>query len=67
MFDDVLGEPEGAHSAECVWRNSHKCFNGGLGCCYKFLTFICGLPLALYWGCHFACVSFSGKTYFTQR
>ncbi len=26
-FDDVLGEPEGAHAAECVWKNSFKCFN----------------------------------------
>ena len=43
-FDDVLAEPEGAHSMDCVWRNAHTCFTCGLGCCYKALTFICGLP-----------------------
>ncbi|CAF1055669.1 unnamed protein product [Brachionus calyciflorus] len=59
MFDDVLAEPEGAHSADCVWRNSHKCFTCGRNLCYKILTYICGLPLALFWGCVFAMVSFS--------
>lgn len=43
-FGDVLAEPEGARSADCVWRNSYKCFEGGLSCCYKLLTYICGLP-----------------------
>ncbi|KAK6175092.1 hypothetical protein SNE40_013626 [Patella caerulea] len=57
-FDDVLGEPEGAHSADCVWRTSYLCFNGGKNCCYMFLTFICGLPLALCWGCEFAMITF---------
>jgi hypothetical protein len=29
-----------------------------MGCCYKFLTFICGIPAALMWGCIFACIAF---------
>ena len=58
MFDDVLGEPEGAHSVDCVWKNAHSCFNCGLSCCYKVVTFIFGLPLALLWGCAFAMISF---------
>ena len=44
-FADVLAEPEGAHSGECLWRNSYKCFTGALSCCYKVLTYICGLPI----------------------
>lgn len=57
-FDDVLAEPEGAHSADCVWRNSYKCFTCGRNNCYKILTYLCGICIALYWGCVFACVSF---------
>merc|ERR1711976_130467 len=55
FFEEVLGEPEGVRSADCVWTNGFKCFNGTLNCCYKFLTFICGVPLAFCWGCEFAC------------
>ncbi|XP_076451372.1 caveolin-1-like [Babylonia areolata] len=58
-FEDVLAEPDGAHSVDCVWRNSFKCFECGKGFCYKALTLICGLPLALWWGCEFACITFS--------
>jgi len=42
-FDDVLGEPTGAHSSDCVWKNSFKCFTCGKNFCYKFLTFFCGI------------------------
>jgi hypothetical protein len=59
MFDDVLAEPEGAHSMDCVWTNSAKCFNCGLNCCYKFATLFCGIFIALGWGCTFAFVSFT--------
>jgi len=42
-FDDVLGEPEGAKSAECVWKNSFKCFNCGKNLCYQLMTYLCGI------------------------
>jgi len=58
-FEDVLGEPDGAHSMDCVWRLSYRCFSGGRSCCYAFLTLICGIPLALCWGCQFACETFT--------
>jgi len=58
QFDDVLAEPAGAHSADCVWRNSYKCFTCGKNNCYKFLSCLCGICIALYWGCYFACLSF---------
>ncbi len=59
MFHDVIGEPPGAHSADCVWKNSFKCYTGGKNCCYTVLTFICALPAALCWGCQFACITFN--------
>ncbi|XP_033745494.1 caveolin-1-like [Pecten maximus] len=57
-FDDVIAEPEGAHSIDCVWKNSYWCFNCGKNCCYKFMTFLCGICIALYWGCEFAMIAF---------
>jgi hypothetical protein len=57
-WEDVFGEPEGAHSHECVWKLAYKCFTGGLSICYMILTFICAVPYALCWGCEFACVAF---------
>ncbi|CAH1783906.1 unnamed protein product [Owenia fusiformis] len=59
LFEDVIGEPDGAHSADCVWKNSYGCFTGGKNCCYTVLTYVCALPLALCWGCTFACVTFA--------
>jgi len=57
-FEEVLAEPDGIHSIDCLWRNGYMCFNGGKSCCYKFMSTICGLCLALCWGCVFACVAF---------
>merc|ERR1711976_485198 len=65
LFDEVLGEPEGVRSIDCTWRNSFKCFNGALSCCYKFLTVLCGLPLAFCWGCEFACTACYHVFYWT--
>merc|ERR1712127_574369 len=64
-FDDVLAEPENSHSADCVWRNSFRCFNCGMKCMYKFLTYICGICTALYWGCAFACLAFDAIWFWT--
>uniref|UniRef100_A0A1I8H327 Caveolin n=1 Tax=Macrostomum lignano TaxID=282301 RepID=A0A1I8H327_9PLAT len=55
-FEDVLGEPEHAHSIDCLWRNSYGCFTGGKNCCYKFVSVLSGLCIALCWGCTFAMV-----------
>ena len=57
-FHKVIGEPVGAHSADCIWRNSYKCYKGGKNCCYTVLGFLCGLPMAFVWGCTFACIMF---------
>jgi hypothetical protein len=42
-FDDILGEADGAHSAECVWKNSFKCFNCSKNLCYQLMTYLCGI------------------------
>jgi hypothetical protein len=57
QFDDVLAEPEGAHSADCVWENAYKCFNCGFGCIYKLWTYCCGICYGLFWGWIFACIA----------
>lgn len=64
-FENVLGEVDGMHSIDCIWRNGYKCYKGGKNCCYKFLTAVCGLCIALYWGCMFACVTFKHVWCFT--
>ncbi|XP_052679608.1 caveolin-1-like [Crassostrea angulata] len=57
-FEDVLAEPDGTRSSDCVWIYSASCFNGGKSCCYVFLSALCGIFLALFWGCGFAVISF---------
>jgi hypothetical protein len=42
-----------------VWKNSFKCFTCGKNICYKILTFLCGICIALEWGCVFAQISFN--------
>ncbi|OWF35038.1 Caveolin-1 [Mizuhopecten yessoensis] len=57
-FEDVLAEPDGAHSCDCVWKLSYCCFNCGKNCAYRWMTFLCGMCIALSWGCEFACIAF---------
>lgn len=57
-FDDVIAEPEGTYSPPCVWRNSKYLFTCSKNCCYRCLSMVCGLPIALIVGCSFACITF---------
>ncbi|XP_060078225.1 caveolin-1-like [Ylistrum balloti] len=57
-FEDVLAEPDGTRSCDCVWETSFWCFTNGKNCCYKFMTGICGICIALFWGCEFALITF---------
>ncbi|KAL3852830.1 hypothetical protein ACJMK2_016445 [Sinanodonta woodiana] len=57
-FEDCIAEPDGVRSIDCVWRNSYRCFTCGKNCMYKFLTTLCGICIALCWGCDFACTAF---------
>ncbi|XP_052232586.1 caveolin-1-like [Dreissena polymorpha] len=58
QFEDVLAEPEGAHSIDCVWKLAYTCFSCWLGLCYKISTLLCGICIAAEWGCEFASVAF---------
>ncbi|XP_060595791.1 caveolin-3-like [Ruditapes philippinarum] len=53
-FEDVLAEPEGTHSIDCVWKLSYTCFNLWKGICYKVATLLCGICIAAELGCEFA-------------
>merc|ERR1711971_118002 len=57
-FEDLLAEPEGAHSMDCVWKFSYKCFNCWKDLCYMLMTLCCGICMAAEWGCEFAHIAF---------
>ncbi|KAL5014248.1 hypothetical protein ScPMuIL_008518 [Solemya velum] len=65
QFEDVLGEPDGTHSIPCVWKNSYWCFNLWKSLCYTIMTTLCGICLAMNWGCEFAYISFVHIWYVT--
>ncbi|XP_025107884.1 caveolin-3-like [Pomacea canaliculata] len=64
-FEDVLAEPDGSHSIDCVWKLSYCCFNCSKGCCYNLLAIFCGIPSALCWGFEFAIIAFYHIWYMT--
>ena len=57
-FEDVIAEPAGIHSLDVVWEASYVTFTGTKYCCYRTLTAVLGVPLAMIWGFAFACLSF---------
>ncbi|KAM4662885.1 LOW QUALITY PROTEIN: caveolin-3-like [Discoglossus pictus] len=57
-FEDVIAEPDGTHSFDGVWKASSSTFTVTKYWCYRVLSAILGLPLALLWGFLFACLSF---------
>ncbi|KAJ8735201.1 hypothetical protein PYW07_006821 [Mythimna separata] len=58
VWDDIIGEPEGARSPECAWRLSHACFRLARNWCYTALAVLLAPPCALLLGCGFACLAF---------
>jgi hypothetical protein len=64
-FEDVLAEPGGAHSNDCVWKCSYRCFQCSKICCYRCLAALCGCCIALCWGWQFAIVTFTHVWYYT--
>ena len=65
QFEDVLAEPEGTHSIDCVWKTAYMCFTCWKSFCYKLMTTLCGICIAAEWGCQFAYVSFLHIWHFT--
>lgn len=41
-----------------LWQNSFTCYSCSMNCCYKVLTALFSIPLALCWGCTFGITSF---------
>jgi caveolin 3 len=59
MFEDVIAEPEGTHSFKPIWLASFSIFTETKIWCYRILSTIIALPCALFWGCMFACFTFT--------
>jgi len=57
-FEDVIAEPDGTHSLDGVWKLSYTTFTVSKYWCYRVLSAVFGIPVALLWGFLFACISF---------
>ncbi|KAG7472478.1 hypothetical protein MATL_G00109320 [Megalops atlanticus] len=57
-FEDVIAEPDGTHSLDGVWKASYTTFTVSKYWCYRVLSAIFGIPVALLWGFLFALISF---------
>ncbi|KAL3212753.1 hypothetical protein MRX96_007808 [Rhipicephalus microplus] len=57
-FDDVFAEPEGTYSLDGVWKAATLTFTHTKNICYRALSLLCAVPLALIVGISFACLSF---------
>ncbi|XP_040894923.1 caveolin-1 [Toxotes jaculatrix] len=57
-FEDVIAEPAGTYSFDGVWKASFTTFTVTKYWCYRLLTALVGIPLALIWGIFFAILSF---------
>lgn len=57
-FEDVIGEPDGVHSADLVWKASDKIYTWSKYYWYFSLSAIFALPLSLIWGLLFAFLTF---------
>lgn len=58
-FHDLFGEPDREiYSFDKVWILSFKVYGITKLWCYRITSLLCALPLAIWWGITFACVSF---------
>jgi len=58
LFEDVIGEPDGAHSAPKIFRTAYRSYYIGKNCCFTFMTYLCSVPMGFCWGCTYAFMSF---------
>ena len=49
-FEDVIAEPVGTYSFDGVWKVSYTTFTVSKYWCYRLLSTLLGVPLALLWG-----------------
>ncbi|XP_056660553.1 caveolin-3 isoform X1 [Monodelphis domestica] len=57
-FEDVIAEPDGTYSFDGVWKVSYTTYTVSKYWCYRLISTLLGCPLALFWGCIFALISF---------
>ncbi|XP_013888353.1 caveolin-1 isoform X1 [Austrofundulus limnaeus] len=57
-FEDIIAEPAGTYSFDGIWKASFTTFTVTKYWCYRLLTALVGIPLALIWGIFFAILSF---------
>ncbi|CAM4576181.1 caveolin-3 [Lepidochelys kempii] len=57
-FEDVIAEPAGTYSFDGVWKTSYTTFTVSKYWCYRLLSVVLGIPLAVIWGFLFALISF---------
>ncbi|XP_048405258.1 caveolin-1 isoform X1 [Stegostoma tigrinum] len=57
-FEEVIAEPEGTHSFDGVWKASFTVFTVSKYWCYRLLSGLFGIPLAIIWGIYFAVLTF---------
>lgn len=57
-FEDVIAEPVGTYSFDGVWKSSYTTFTVSKYWCYRLLSAVLGIPLAVVWGFLFALISF---------
>jgi len=57
-FEDVIAEPVGTYSFDGVWKGSYTTFTVSKYWCYRLLSAVLGIPLAVVWGFLFALISF---------
>ena len=55
-FEDVIAEPVGTYSFDGVWKVSYTTFTVSKYWCYRLLSTLLGVPLALLWGFLLPCI-----------
>lgn len=56
-FEEIIAEPEGYHSSKYIWHLSNEVYQFVKNAGYYFLSCICGVPIACFWGMLFAFVA----------
>ncbi|GAB6029123.1 hypothetical protein CHUAL_004901 [Chamberlinius hualienensis] len=65
QWHDLVAEPDGIRSANCIWKASYKLFRCSRCCCYNLLSGIFFIPISLLLGLRLACLSFQHIWCFT--
>jgi hypothetical protein len=57
-FEDVIAEPDGAHSFATIWGTSFKSYSLVKYWSYRILTAVLAVPISILWGFYFAMLAF---------